>query len=82
MNFPSREQVQQIREQYPKGTRVELLHMTDPYNRSLHPGSLGTVDFVDDVGTVFVNWDCGSGLGVVIGEDEVRIIGKAGEPDD
>ena len=79
MNFPSREQIQRIREQYPKGTRVELLHMSDPYNRSLHPGSLGTVDFVDDVGTVFVKWDCGSGLGVVIGEDEVRIIRKAGE---
>lgn len=82
MNFPSREQVQRIREQYPKGTRVELLHMSDPYNRSLHPGSLGTVDFVDDVGTVFVNWDCGSGLGVVIGVDEVQIIGKAGKKND
>ena len=79
MNFPSRERVQRIREQYPKGARVELLHMSDSYNRSLHPGSLGTVDFVDDAGTVFVNWDCGSGLGVIVGEDEVRIIGKAGD---
>ena len=74
MNCPSREQVQRIREQYPKGTRVELLHMSDPYNHSLYPGSQGTVDFVDDVGTVFVHWDCGSGLGIIIGEDEVRII--------
>ena len=82
MNFPSREQVHRIREQYPKGTRVALLHMSDPYNRSLHAGSLGTVDFVDDAGTVFCKWDCGSGLGVVIGEDEVRIIRKAGEPND
>lgn len=79
MNFPSREQVQRIRKRYPKDTRVELLHMSDPYNRSLHPGSLGTVDYVDDAGTIFVNWDCGSGLGVIIGEDEVRIIGKAGD---
>jgi len=82
MSFPSREDVQRIREQYPKGTRVELLRMSDPYNRSLHPGSLGTVDFVDDAGTVFVRWDCGSGLGVIIGEDVVRIIGKAGESHD
>ena len=82
MSFPSREEVQRIRERYPKGTRVELLHMSDPYNRSLHVGSLGTVDFVDDIGTVFVNWDCGSGLGIVIGVDEVRIIGKAGDHDD
>jgi len=82
MNFPSREQVHRIREQYPKGTRVELLHMSDPYNRSLHAGSLGTVDFVDDAGTVFCKWDCGSGLGLIVGEDEFRIIGKEGDPND
>lgn len=82
MNFPSREQVQRIREQYPKGTRVELLHMSDPYNTKLVPGSKGTVVHVDDVGTVFCKWDCGRGLGFVVGEDEVRIIGKAGGQDD
>lgn len=82
MNFPSHEQVQRIREQYPQGTRVELIHTSDPYNRSLHAGSLGTVDFVDDAGTVFVKWDCGSGLGMIIGEDEIRIIGRAGDPND
>ena len=82
MNFPSREQIQRIREQYLKGTRVELLHMNDPYNRSLHAGSLGTVDFVDDAGTVFCKWDCGSGLGLVIGEDKFRIVGKEGDPND
>ena len=82
MNFPSREQVHRIREQYPKGTRVELLHMSDPYNRSLHAGSLGTVDFVDDAGTVVCKWDCGSGLGLIVGEDEFRIIGKEGDPND
>ena len=82
MNFPSHEQVQRIREQYSQGTRVELIHTSDPYNRSLHAGSLGTVDFVDDAGTVFVNWDCGSGLGMIIGEDEIRIIGRVGDPND
>ena len=82
MNVSSREQVKRIREQYLKGTRVELIHTSDPCNQSLHAGSLGTVDFVDDAGTVFVNWDCGSGLGMVIGEDEIRIIGKDGDPND
>ena len=64
---------------YKKGIRVELITMTDPYAK-LKPGDLGTVDFVDDTGTVFIDWDCGSSLGAVYGEDEIRLIsGKASE---
>ena len=76
MNLPSREQVQRIREQYPIGTRVKLIHMEDPYNRVLRPGDCGTVNHVDDIGTVFVSWDRGSGLGVVIGIDEIEVIDR------
>lgn len=47
--------------------------MADPYSR-LKPGDRGTVSHVDDTGTVFVDWDCGSGLGVVYGEDRIRIL--------
>ena len=72
--MPSREQVKSIRERYPKGTRVELVSMNDPYNTKLVPGSQGTVDAVDDTGTIFVSWDCGSSLGVVYGVDSVRKI--------
>lgn len=32
-------------------------------------GVLGTVLYVDDMGTIHVSWDCGSSLGVVLGED-------------
>ncbi len=69
--FPSREAVERVRKMYPKGTRVELIHMDDPYSR-LKPGDKGTVRSVDDTATVFVDWDCGSGLGVVYGADRVR----------
>ena len=71
--FPSKETVEGLRKQYPKGCRVELVRMDDPYSR-LKPGDRGTVDAVDDTGTIFCNWDCGSTLGVVFGEDSVRII--------
>lgn len=74
MNIPSREIVDRLREQYPAGTRVELVKMDDPYNRILKPGCLGTVQFVDSIGTLQVAWDCGSSLGVVYGEDEVKIV--------
>lgn len=69
--FPSKEIVEHLRKVYPYGTRVELVKMNDPYSK-LKPGDKGTVDFIDDTGTIFCTWDCGSTLGVVYGEDEVR----------
>ena len=65
-------QLEQHRKEYPIGTRVELIHMDDPYNKKLVPGCKGTVRWVDDWGTIHVNWDCGSGMGVVYGEDSCR----------
>lgn len=73
MNFPRKEIVEAVRARYPKGTRVELVSMDDPYSK-LKPGDRGTVNHVDDTGTVFVNWDCGSGFGVVYGVDRIRIL--------
>lgn len=70
-NFPSRETVECIRKQYPTGARVELVSMNDPYSK-LKPGDQGTVNFVDDIGTVFIKWDCGSSLGAAYGEDVIR----------
>ena len=69
--FPDQKTVERVRKMYPKGTRVELIHMDDPYSH-LKPGDKGSVRLVDDTATVFVDWDCGSGLGVVYGEDQIR----------
>ena len=72
MNAIKEWQLKQLREEYPVGTRVELVYMNDPYNTKLVPGCKGTVRIVDDVGTIHVSWDCGSGLGVIFGEDSCR----------
>lgn len=72
MRVISKEALQSLREQYPTGTRVELVSMDDPYNRKLIPGCRGTVIAVDSIGTIHVNWDCGSSLGVAYGEDHCR----------
>ncbi len=48
--FPDQKTVERIRKMYPKGTRVELTHMDDPYSR-LKPGDKGTVRLVDDTAT-------------------------------
>ncbi|MDE7415070.1 MAG: DUF4314 domain-containing protein [Lachnospiraceae bacterium] len=69
--FPRRMTVGRIREKYSEGCRVELIEMDDPYSR-LSPGEQGTVSLVDDMGTVFVDWDCGSHLGVAYGADRIR----------
>ena len=70
MRFPSRETVERIRSQYPKGTRVELIQMDDVQAPPV--GTLGTVLGVDDIGSLLMRWDNGSGLNVVYGEDIVR----------
>ena len=69
MKIIDKKTLENLRKQYPPGTRVELVKMNDPYNTKLTPGSKGTVVNVDDIGTIHVSWDCGSSLGVVFGED-------------
>ena len=70
----SEETIKRLREKYPAGARVELTHMSDPWSTKPAPGDRGTVIAVDDIGTIHVNWDCGSSLGVVYGEDACKII--------
>ena len=72
MKVITKEALQVLREQFPKGTRLELIEMDDPYNRKLVPGCRGTVTSVDSLGTIHVNWDCGSSLGIVYGVDRCR----------
>ena len=70
MKLPSKEIVEQLRVQYPKGTRVELVKMDDEQAPPI--GTRGTVLGVDDTGSLIMLWDNGSGLNVVYGEDIVR----------
>ena len=63
--------LQSLRKEFPQGTRVELIKMDDPYS-TLKAGDKGKVAFIDDLGTIHVNWDNGSSLGLVYGEDICR----------
>lgn len=56
-----------------KGDRVRLIRTSDVYTRLLS-GDQGTVRRIDDAGTVHVNWDSGSRLGLVPGEDSWVIL--------
>ncbi len=46
------------------GDRVCLVRCTDAYTK-LEPNALGTVSFIDSLGTVFVSWDDGHTLGLM-----------------
>ena len=60
-----------LREEYPTGTRVELIEMNDPY-REMPPGLKGTVQLVDDAGGIHINWDNGSTLAAIHGFDKIK----------
>lgn len=69
---PLAELVKTLRAAYPKGSRVVLIQMDDAQAPPL--GTQGTVQGVDDIGTIMVHWDNGSHLGVVLGADICRKI--------
>ena len=77
MRLPSREIIEQLRREFPAGTRVELVRMDDAQAPPI--GTKGTVKGVDDTGSLLMRWDNGSSLNVVYGEDLVR---KLSRPED
>lgn len=67
-------QIQRIKEMYPKGTEIELIIMED--SQTVPSGTHGIVDFVDDIGTIQMTWDNGSSLGLIVGVDKFKVVGK------
>lgn len=68
--FPDRKTVERLRKQFPADSRVELLRMDDPAAPPI--GTRSTVIAVDDIGSILVDWDNGSGLSVAYGADMCR----------
>ena len=72
MRVISRAALEGLRRRYTSGTRVELLQMDDIQAPPI--GTKGTVIGVDDIGSIMVAWDNGSGLSVAYGEDLCRVV--------
>lgn len=70
--------VDNVRKIYTKGSRVKLIHTDDEFTE-LRSGDVGNVVLVDDYGTVFIDWDTGSRLGMIVGIDDFIIVDRATE---
>jgi len=57
-----------------EGKRIRFLAHNEPDPAPLTPGQLGTVDFIDDAGTLHVKWDDGRTLGLVPNADRFEIL--------
>lgn len=67
MEMINRKVLERLRKMYPVGAKVELVRMDD--TQAPPVGTKGVVNHVDDIGTIHVEWENGSSLGVVYGED-------------
>lgn len=69
MERPTKAELEALRAFYPKGTRIRLIKMDDP--QAPPRGTLGTVQGLDDIGDMMVNWDNGSTLNLIYREDVI-----------
>ncbi|MCD8098035.1 MAG: DUF4314 domain-containing protein [Lachnospiraceae bacterium] len=68
MKFATKEELEQLRREFPAGCRIVLDSMDDPYTK-IPVGTHGTCKGVDDAGNVMASWDIGSSLSVAFGAD-------------
>ena len=71
--------VERMKELYPPGTRVEVVSLCNE-EEHLKPGMKGTVVGVDDQPALLVNWDNGSSLSLLIGQDQFAVIQQEKSP--
>lgn len=67
------EEVEYIKHKYITGTKIKLIKIYDLLS-TIPSETTGVIERVDDRGTLHINWDNGSTLGLVVGTDEFEIL--------
>ena len=76
-----RRKAEYLKKAYPPGTRIVLNSMGDD-PRLIQSGMRGTVEAVDDIGTVHCEFDNGRRLGLIEGEDDFKPLTAQGRAEE
>ena len=63
-----------LRDQYPNGSRIKLRETDAENTAHVAPGSMGTLEHIDDSGAFHIKWDNGSQSSVVIGRERFSVL--------
>ena len=73
MKFPNKNYLEQLRKQYPVGTKIRLISMRDEKYPIL-PGTIGEVTHIDDLGSIHMKWQNGSSLALIPEVDSFKVM--------
>ena len=76
MQFPSKAYLEQLRKDYPAGTKIQLSSMRNEKYPVL-PGTIGEVTHIDDAGSVHMKWQNDSSLALIPEVDSFRVVLEA-----
>lgn len=76
MQFPSKAYLEQLRKDYPAGTKIQLISMRNEKYPVL-PGTIGEVTHIDDAGSVHMKWQNDSSLALIPEVDSFRVVLEA-----
>ena len=72
MKIPNKAYLEQLRKQYPKGTKLQMITMRNE-KYPVPSGTIGEVTHVDDIGNIHVRWQNGSSLAIIPEVDSFRV---------